>query len=97
MARAQVTKQLGKFEKEYTPRPGMELSSASTLVVVSVVVGIRGDKTAKLGNVGGDVRATKAALQVSRGKVKKKKTAHSNQCGTNSYSVSTGACRRCHG
>ena len=59
-----VSQELGKFEKEYVPLPGSPVAGPATLVVVSLLCALRGDKT-NFGNVGGDRAATTKALQVS--------------------------------
>jgi len=56
-----VTKELSKFEKEYYPAPGSEPAGAATLVVVSILFAIRGDRTS-FGNVGGDAQKVREAL-----------------------------------
>jgi len=63
-----VSEELGKFEKEYVPPPGSPAAGPSTLVVVSLLCALRGDKT-NFGNVGGDRAATTKALQVLAGDV----------------------------
>lgn len=59
---SQVNRELAKFEKEYFP-PMAERAGESTKVVVSIVGAIRGDRTATFGNVGGDARALRSALE----------------------------------
>jgi uncharacterized membrane protein len=58
-----LTKELGKFEKEYVPAPGTPADGAEgTLVVVSILAAVRGDKT-DFGSVA-SVGALKRALQL---------------------------------
>jgi hypothetical protein len=59
-----VNTELAKFEKEYVPPPGSPAAGPATIVVVSLLCALRGDKT-NFGNVGGDSAATKKALQVA--------------------------------
>lgn len=58
----QANREVAKFEKEYFP-PMAERDGPSTLVVVSLLCAIRGDRTATFGNVGGDRRALREALE----------------------------------
>ena len=58
-----VTKELSKFEKEYLPDPGSRDPGTATCVVVSILVAIRGDKTA-FGDVMGSSTALAGALQM---------------------------------
>ena len=60
----QVTKELAKFEKEYVPKPGEATAGPATLVVVSLMCAMRGDRTGEaIGGVSGDAGLLRKALQ----------------------------------
>jgi uncharacterized membrane protein len=56
-----ATAELSKFEKEYYPPPGSDPAGPATLVVVSILCALRGDRTS-FGNVGGDSQEVRKAL-----------------------------------
>lgn len=64
-----VTKEVAKFDKEYVPEPGSPQEGAvGTLVVVSVLLAIRGDRTT-FQSINGNEVALRDALQLIVGDV----------------------------